>query len=121
MSGIQNSNISDVRFIKADQNSILVEGDLKEENASDFESRVRTLIVEPGTSVILDFRGLDIEDGVALATCINSLRELRARASGLVLRGAPQMLGHNLYRIGMLEGPGAVEMVDMRLDESSGV
>ena len=121
MSRIQNSNISDVHFIKADQNSILVEGDLREQNASDFESRVRTLVVDPGGSLILDLRGLDIEDGIALATCINSLRELRARVNVLVLRGAPQMLGHNLYRTGMLEGPGAVEMVDMRLDEPSGV
>ena len=71
--------------------------------------------------VILDLHGLDIEDGVALATCINSLRELRARTSGLVLRGAPQMLGHNLYRTGMLEGPRAVELIEMRLDEPSGV
>lgn len=117
----EKQQLSDVRFTEYDKNSILVEGDLREQNASDFESRVRTLVVEPGGSLILDLRGLDIEDGVALATCINSLRELRARTSGLVLRGAPQMLGHNLYRTGMLEGPGAVELIDMRLDEPSGI
>jgi anti-anti-sigma regulatory factor len=99
----------------------VVEGDLREQNAADFESRVRTLVVETDGSVTLDLRGLDIDDGVALATCINSLRELRARTSGLVLLGAPQMLGHNLYRTGMLEGPGGVRLIDMRLDEPSGV
>ena len=120
MSRIQNTNISDVRFIKADPNSILVEGDLREQNASDFESRLRTLVVDAGGSVILDLSGLDIEDGVALTTCINSLRELRARSIGLVLRGAPQMLGHNLYRTGLLGGSGAIELIDMRLDEPGG-
>ena len=110
-----------IQFSRDSGGATLVVGDLREQNASDFESRVRTLVVDPGGSLILDLRGLDIEDGVALATCINSLRELRARVNVLVLRGAPQMLGHNLYRTGMLEGPGAVEMVDMRLDEPSGV
>ena len=114
------SDTSEVQFSSDSEGATLVVGDLREQNASDFESRLRTLVVEPGGSVILDLRGLDIEDGVALATCINSLRELRGRASSLVLRGSPQMLAHNLYRSGMLEGPGAIELVDMRLDEPSG-
>ena len=115
------SDTSDLRFSSDSDGATLVAGDLSERNVSAFESRFRTLVVDPGCSVILDLSRLDIEDGVALATCINALRELRARVSGLVLRGAPQMLGHNLYRIGMLEGPGAVEMADMRLDEPSGI
>ena len=112
---------SEVQFSSDSQGATLVVGDLSQQNAFDFESRVRTLGVESGGSVVLDLSGLDIEDGVALATCINSLRELRARTGRLVLRGAPQMLGHNLYRTGMLDGAGAVELVDMRLDEPSGV
>jgi len=110
----------ELHFSRDSECAILVVGDLREQNASDFETRVRALAVDPGGSVTLDLGGLDIEDGVALATCINSLRELRARTSSLVLRGAPQMLGHNLYRTGMLEGPAAVVMVDMRRDEPSG-
>ena len=118
---MKSSNVSDVHFTEADRNLLLIEGDLREQNACAFESRVRTLVVKDGDLVILDLHGLDIEDGVALATCINSLRELRARVNGLELRGAPQMLGHNLYRTGMLEGPRAVALLDMRLDEPSGV
>ena len=114
------SDTSEVQFSIVCDGAILVEGDLREQNARDFESRIRTLVVEPGDLVILDLSGLDIEDGIALATCINSLRDLRARVSGIVLRGAPQMLGHNLYRTGMLEGASAIELVDMRQDESSG-
>ena len=115
------SDTSDLRFSSDSEGATLVVGDLREQNASEFEFRLGELMVEPGASVILDVHGLYIEDGVALATCINALRELRTRVSGLVLRGAPQMLGHNLYRIGMLEGPAAVDLVDMRLDEPSGV
>jgi anti-anti-sigma regulatory factor len=114
------SDSSDLQFSTDSEGVTLVAGDLREQNASDFELLVRTLVVEPGDSVVLDLHRLDIEDGVALATCINSLRELRARTSRIVLRGAPQMLGHNLYRTGILEGPAAIELVDMRLDEPSG-
>ena len=115
------SDMSFLRFSSDSDGATLVAGDLSEQNASDFESRLRALAVAAGGSVTLDLSGLDIEDGLALATCINAIRELRARANRLVLLGAPQMLGHNLYRIGMLEGPWAVEIVDMRLDEPSGV
>ena len=115
------SDISDLIFSRNSEGATNVSGGLREQNASDFESRLKTLVIEADGSVTLDLCGLDIEDGVALATCINALRELRARVRRLVLRGAPQMLGHNLYRVGMLEGPRAVEMVEMRLDEPSGV
>jgi anti-anti-sigma regulatory factor len=114
------SDTSEVQFSSGSEGATLVEGDLREQNASDFESGVRTLVVEADNPVILDLHGLDIEDGVALTTCINSLRDLRARSIGLVLRGAPQILGHNLYRTGLLGGSRAIELIDMRLDEPGG-
>ena len=117
----ESNDTTRVRFSRDSQGVTHVAGDLKEENAVDFQSRVRALIVEPAGSVILNLCELDIEDGFALAACINSLRELRARACSLVLHGAPQVLGHNLYRTGMLEGPKAVHLIDMRLDEPSGI
>ena len=115
------SDSPDLQFSKDSEGATLIVGDLREQNASDFEQLVRTLVVEPGDSVVLDLHRFDIEDGVALATCINSIRELGTRTSRILLRGAPQMLGHNLYRTGMLGGSGAVELIDMRLDEPSGV
>ena len=113
-------NTSEIRFSNDSRDVILVEGDLSEQNSAVFESQLRMMVVEDGGSVLLDLRGLDVEDGVALAACINSLRELRSRVGLLVLRGAPQMLGHNLYRAGMLDGSSAIELVDMRLDEPAG-
>jgi anti-anti-sigma regulatory factor len=100
--------------------SVIVEGDLTCDNAAQFERQLRALSAASGGSLILDLSGPDIDDGVALATAINSLRELRNRSAKIVLIGAPQMLGHNLYRVGLLDGSGAVELIDMRLDEPAG-
>jgi anti-anti-sigma regulatory factor len=97
-----------------------LEGDLSEANVSEFEARLSSLEVDGGAAFTLDLSGLDIDDGVAAATAVSCLRELRARALRLVLTGAPQILGHNLYRVGLLEGAGAIELVEMRLDEPSG-
>jgi anti-anti-sigma regulatory factor len=96
-----------------------ISGDLTESNASEFERQMQAINEQRG-GVTLDMSELHIEDGVALVTTINALRALRARSRRLVLRGAPQMLGHNLYRTGMLDGSAAIELVDMRLDEANG-
>jgi anti-anti-sigma regulatory factor len=97
-----------------------ISGDLTESNASEFERQMQAINDEQRGAVTLDMSELDIEDGPALVTTINALRALRARSRRLVLRGAPQMLGHNLYRTGMLDGSAAIELVDMRLDEANG-
>jgi anti-anti-sigma regulatory factor len=115
----EQSDSCEVRFTEDDE-GITVEGDLNELNASAFAVRARQLSVEAGGSLTLNLCALEVEDGIAVATCVNVLRELRSRVVKLILRGAPQMLGHNLYRVGMLEGPGAIELVDMRLDEPGG-
>lgn len=98
---------------RAYDGSIMTEGELNSENAIEFESFLRTVEAHSKT-ITLDLLALDIEDGVALATTVNALRELRARAARVIIRGAPQLLGHNLYRLGLLE---SLELVDMREDE----
>jgi anti-anti-sigma regulatory factor len=99
--------------------AVAIEGELSRDNASEFERLLRSLDAGQDGRVVLDLHGFDIDDGEGLVTAINSLRELRARSSGVVLAGAPQMLAHNLYRLGML-GVGAIELIDMRLDEPAG-
>ncbi len=96
-----------------------VEGDLSEQSAPGFERLMLEMNGETGV-VMLDFSALDIEDGPALAAAINSLRRACSRPARLLIRGAPQMLGHNLYRTGMLAA-GQVELLDMRLDEPAGI
>jgi len=100
--------------------SASLEGDLSEANIADFESGLLSLEADGDATFTLDLSGLDICDGVAAATAVSCLRRLRGRARHLVLAGAPQVLGHNLYRVGLLEGAGAIELVDMRLDEPAG-
>lgn len=105
---------------QASGESIIIEGDLNHHNAAEFERRMHALEAAPGRAMILDLSGLDIDDGVAIVTAINSLRELRNRSARIILKGAPQMLCHNLYRVGLLGEGGAVELIDMRLDEPTG-
>jgi anti-anti-sigma regulatory factor len=113
---------SELRIIeRSASGAVIIEGDLSCENSAEFERRMRELNTASGRAMILDLSGLDIDDGVALATAINIVRELRNRSAKIVLRGAPQMLGHNLYRVGLLDEGGALELIDMRFDEPGGV
>ena len=115
------NDLSTVRFAAADdEESVSLVGDLNEQNADTFSADAAKLGVGARGSITLNLCSFDVDDGVALATCINVLRELRGRVNKLVLRGAPQILGHNLYRVGMLDGSSAIELVEMRLDEPSG-
>jgi anti-anti-sigma regulatory factor len=99
---------------------VVVEGNLTESNAARFESVLRAITLYRDRAITFDLSALDIDDAIAVATAVNVIRELTARSSHLILIGSPQILGHNLYRVGMLEG-GAIELIDMRLDEASGL
>lgn len=96
----------------------ILEGDLTANNADEFARGLLQLTPDARGEITLDLRGLDIDDGAAIAVAVQAIRQLGSRTSKLILIGAPQMLGHNLYRIGLLTG-GAVELVDMRRDESA--
>jgi anti-anti-sigma regulatory factor len=96
---------------------IKIEGELSEVNIAGFERQLRSIASSTEQTVTLDLSELDIDDGIAVATVVNELRELRARSARLVLVGAPQILGHNLYRVGLLEGKHSIELIDMRSDE----
>ena len=100
-------------------NTVIIEGDLTRHNAAEFERRMRALNSDSTRAIVLNLSGLDIDDGVGLVTAVNSLRELLNRSAKIILTGAPQMLCHNLYRVGLLD-EGAVELVDMRVDEPAG-
>ncbi|MEN3335944.1 MAG: hypothetical protein V7641_5309 [Blastocatellia bacterium] len=100
-------------------NAIIVEGDLTANNADEFADCLLALNLDARGEATLDLNGLDIDGGAAIAVAVNALRQLGARATKLILIGAPQMLCHNLYRIGLLAG-GHLDLVDMRQDEPAG-
>lgn len=99
---------------------VTIEGDLNSKNAAEFESQMRAINSDSTRTLTMDLSALDIEDGVGIATAVNSLRELVSHAGHLVLVSAPQMLCHNLYRVGLLDGPAAIKLIDMREDEPAG-
>ena len=105
---------------RAAGDTITVEGELCEATATELDALLETFALQSRGAVTLDLSGLDIDDGAGLAAAINFLRRLRSCSSRLVLTGAPQMLCHNLYRVGLLDGRHPIELIDMRQDEPSG-
>ena len=107
-----------LQVVQRPDGAVAVEGDLAASNADEFARRLLALDPDARGEIRLDLRGLDFDDGPALAIAITVLRQLSTRASKLILIGAAQMLCHNLYRVGLLGGH--IELVDMREDEPAG-
>jgi hypothetical protein len=94
-----------------------VEGDLTAANVGSFREFLLALAPNPHGEAILDLLALEIDSGEAMAEGVTAIRELASRTSRLVLLGAPQMLCHNLYRIGLLDGN--ITLAEMRQNEPS--
>lgn len=99
---------------------MVIEGELNFANAEAFEKALAALEVEANGKLVLDMFGFDVDDGVGVATAINALRDLLKRVGRLQLTSAPQILCHNLYRVGLLDANTTIELVDMRQDEPYG-
>jgi anti-anti-sigma regulatory factor len=111
---------SELQYTKRRDGVIVIEGELNHLNATAFQQALESFNVEPGSPIVLDMFGFDIDDGVSVAIAVNALRDLLKRASKIQLTGAPQILCHNLYRVGLLESNTAIELIDMREDEPYG-
>lgn len=116
---MSHENNSELRVTARRANQLIIEGDLTASNAEQFARGLLALDPDARGEIRVDLRALDIDDSAALAVAVNALRQLCARTSKLILIGAPQMLCHNLYRIGLLGGS-HLELVDMRQDEPAG-
>ncbi len=66
----------------------------------------------------LQLSGFDIGDGVSAVAAVDAVRRL-AQGRRLVLHNAPQVLAHNLYRVGALE-EGNLLVAEMREEEPYG-
>ncbi|MBI3654640.1 MAG: STAS domain-containing protein [Acidobacteria bacterium] len=99
---------------------IVIEGELTQDHAAEFQVALAALQAASDAAMIFDLFGFEVADGLAVATTINALRELLQRTGKVTLLGAPQMLAHNLYRVGMLEANSAIALIDMREDEPYG-
>ena len=75
------------------------------------ENTQRSLTVD--CSEILDL------SAEAMATLVRVLSDLRKDGIKVQLLNPPQLLGHNCYRAGLLDGATAVELIGMRYDEGT--
>lgn len=98
-------------------NTLSISGDLTEARIEAFTAEIAALPPLPAL-VLLELTDFDIADGMAAVAAVNIVRQL-AHGRRLVVRGAPQMLAHNLYRVGDLEG-GSLVLDSMREDEPFG-
>jgi anti-anti-sigma regulatory factor len=111
---------NELQFSRREDGAIVIEGELNSGNAEAFEKTMNSLAVESDGKLVLQMFGFDIVDGVGVATAINGLRDLLKRVDRLRLTGAPQILCHNLYRVGLLDAGSRIELIDMRQDEPYG-
>jgi hypothetical protein len=110
--------IEQIRLEGRQVESVFIEGELTDAFVQAFVTDLRALskrsLIRP---LVVDLSRLDIEGGETLAATVECLRE--ARADGrLIIRGAPQILAHNLYRIGALGGRRPIELEGTRKDEA---
>lgn len=101
-------------------NILAISGDLNRSNAGDFEASIAIQPFVEGHA-ILELIDLEIDDGVAATAAVNGVRQILETVIQVTIVGAPQVLAHTLYRVGMLEGEGArVLLKDTREEEPYG-
>jgi ABC-type transporter Mla MlaB component len=103
-------------WCRLDGATLSLQGELDAAGVAAFAAELAALPPMPGP-LLLELSDFDIVDGVAAVAAVNVVREL-ARGRRLVLRAAPQLLAHNLYRVGDLEG-GRLVLEATREDEPS--
>lgn len=96
---------------------IIVEGILARTTAGSLEGLVIHLLSRTPGPAHLDLTELDIEDTEGMLALVDLIRARQQAGVALTLIGAPQALGHNLYRARLVEGPNPVRLVDIRQDE----
>ena len=66
----------------------------------------------------LDLVDLEIEEGLSMVRTLHSIRQHLQSGFHLTLRRPPQMIAHNLYRIGLLNHP-LLHLESVRMEEPS--
>lgn len=102
------------RFCHLVDATLVISGELDESGIPEFAAEIAALPLLPDP-LRLELNGFDIAGGMAAVAAVNAVR-LLAHGRHLVLHGAPQLLAHNLYRVGELKG-GNLVLEAMREDE----
>ena len=67
----------------------------------------------------LDLSGAEVGDGQGVAELVGLVRDALQAGRTVVLRASPQIVAHNLYRVGLLTHPG-LTLHDTRQEEPYG-
>ncbi len=95
--------------------TIRIDGLLDEGQGALFAALLATLPTQEALE--LELAGLEVERPAELVTAVAALRQLAQRCGQIRLRAAPQLLAHNLYRIGALA---QIQLLDPRQEEPYG-
>lgn len=104
--------------ITADGRCVRLSGTLSHDTAGTLRKKLDRW--RPAGAVELDLTELEITDASGVLASVDAIRALAAARERIVIRGAPLLLGHNLYRAGLLERDSGLELVAMREDEPYG-
>jgi len=105
------------RWLRVTNDLLVVSGELTQSTVASFENELSRLPDLP-PELVVDLSNFEIDDGVAAVAAVNAMR-LLARGRHVILREAPQLLAHNLYRVAALED-GHITLQSMREDEPYG-
>ena len=75
--------------------------------------------IEPRQQVEIELEDLDTDDAHGLAVLINLLKKTLEGGSRVTLYHSPQMLGHSLYKNGLLREGSGLTLVEPRRREPS--
>ncbi len=115
-------NMAEARYdIEWDGERLVVEGNVPPGSGAPFSEALRAAaegVVVAWGSLEIDLYDLEFSDGPAVAEAVNAIRAILDWHPELVLHGAPQMLAHTLYKVGMLE-EGSLTLENPREDEGT--
>lgn len=77
------------------------------------------VVLETTPVLCLDFSDADIENGATMGKLVSFLKKALATGKSVTLYGPPQLLVHNLYRVGFYPHPLLI-VENLRLDEPYG-
>lgn len=104
-------------WARFEQGILSIGGELAQDNVAAFEQELDQFSLLPA-ELLVDLGAFDIADGVATVAAVNAMRRL-ASGRHLIIKAAPQLLAHNLYRVAALED-GAITLAETREDEPYG-
>ncbi|MCS6903757.1 MAG: hypothetical protein RML72_02625 [Bacteroidia bacterium] len=93
------------------ENSVILEGNLQVEDVEKMKA-----FLEQSRILNWNCRELEIEDAQAMASLTSLIKKLLTEGNSITLLAPPQLLMHNLYRLGFYPHP-LLKVVEIRQEE----